>query len=92
MELKHDKHEGSGVFYLEENKERVALLSYVFSDAATLIIEHTIVNSGNEGKGLGKQLVDAAVNLARENNYKIVPLCSYAKKVIEKSDGHKDVL
>jgi predicted GNAT family acetyltransferase len=92
MEVKHETHGTKGVFYIEENGERIAGLTYVFSGDARFIIEHTEVNPGNEGKGLGKQLVNVAVKFARENDYKILPLCPYAKSVMERSDEYKDVL
>lgn len=92
MEIKHEKHGTKGVFYIEENGKRIASLTYVFSGDTKFIIEHTEVNPGNEGKGLGKQLVNASVKFARENGYKILPLCPYAKSVMEKSDEYKDVL
>ena len=92
MEVKHNKGENKGIFYIEQNGERIAGLSYVFDEPGKLVIEHTVVDPGNEGKGLGKQLVNAAVAFARENGYKILPLCVYAKKVMEGSDVYKDVL
>ena len=92
MEVKHDKRENKGIFFVEENGERIANLLYVFTDDCTFSIEHTIVNTGNEGKGIAKKLVDAAVDFARQNNYKIIPTCPYAKKVLEGSDLYKDIL
>lgn len=67
-------------------------MAYVFAGDTKFIIEHTIVNPAHEGKGLGKQLVNASVDFARQNHYKILPLCPYAKKVMEHSDDYKDVL
>ena len=92
MEVKHEQHENKGVFFIEENAKRIANLAYVFAGPEKFIIEHTEVNPGNEGKGIGKILVNAAVAFARENSYKILPLCPYAKKVMESSDIYKDVL
>jgi uncharacterized protein len=44
------------------------------------------------GKGVGKQLVDAAVEFARANGHKIKPFCPYAKKVLERTKEYTDVL
>jgi predicted GNAT family acetyltransferase len=68
------------------------MMIYTFKGDGIIVIEHTVVNPGNEGKGLGKQLVNAAVDFARKNNYKILPLCPYAKVVLEKSESYADVL
>ena len=92
MEIKHEHTSTKGVFFMEENAKRIAFLTYVYAGPNKFIIEHTVVEPGNEGKGLGRQLVDAAVEFARNNNYKILPLCTYAKKVMEGADVYKDVL
>ena len=92
MELKHTGNTIKGMFYLEENGHILAELSYTFAGETKIIIDHTVVNPNNEGKGLGKQLVKAIAAFARENGYKILPICPYAKSVMEKSDEYKDVL
>ncbi|PBQ31323.1 GNAT family N-acetyltransferase [Sphingobacteriaceae bacterium] len=92
MEVKHDKRENSGIFYVENNGERIANLLYIFKDETVFSIEHTVVNPENEGKGIARKLVEAAVDFARKNNYKIIPACPYAKKVLEGSELYKDIL
>ncbi|WP_317898517.1 GNAT family N-acetyltransferase [Aurantibacillus circumpalustris] len=92
MEIKHEQLGKKGVFFVEENSSRIAELVYVFAGTDKFIIEHTKVNPGNEGKGLGRKLVDAAAAFARENSYKILPLCPYAKKVMQNSDIYQDIL
>jgi predicted GNAT family acetyltransferase len=46
-----------------------------------LIIDSTEVDDALRGKNAGKQLVEAAVKHARAHNYKIIPLCPFAKSV-----------
>jgi len=92
MDVKHEAHKGKGIFYIEDNGERIATLTYYFENEKKFIIEHTVVDVAYEGKGLGKALVNAAAIFAKENNFKIVPVCLYAKKVMERSDAYKDVL
>jgi len=67
-------------------------MTFVFAGEDKIIIDHTGVNPGNEGKGLGKQMVAQAVTYARENNIKIIPLCPFAKKVFDKTPEFRDVL
>ena len=57
-----------------------------------LEITHTEVSEEFGGKGLGKELVKAAVETARKEDLKIVSYCPYAKKIIEKTPEFKDVL
>lgn len=92
MEVKHIEDGKKGFFFIEENNKKIGTIIYVFSGDTKLIIESTEVDPGHEGKGLGKQLVNAVAEFARKRNYKILPVCPYAKAVLEKSDAYKDVL
>lgn len=92
MEVKHHRGATNGVFYIEDNGKQIATMTYVFRNEKTFIIEHTVVNSAYEGKGLGKQLVKAAVNFARENNFRIIPLCPFAKAIFDRMPEFSDVL
>lgn len=57
-----------------------------------IIIDHTAVYPELRERGMGKELVMAGVKLAREKGLKIVPLCPYAKKVLEGDESYSDVL
>ena len=81
-----------GSFFIEIEGKQEAEMTFVFAGEDKIIIDHTGVNPGNEGKGLGKQMVAQAVTYARENNIKIIPLCPFAKKVFDKSPEFRDVL
>ena len=65
-----------------------------FSKAGTdrIIISHTEVSDVLKGKNAGKQLVAAAVDYARKNKIKIVPLCPFARSVFDKVKEYSDVL
>jgi len=92
MEVKHNKGKTNGVFYMEDNGKQISTMSYVFRNEKTFVIEHTVVDPDYGGKGLGKQLVKAAVEFARENDYKIIPLCPFAKSIFGKAPEFSDVL
>lgn len=81
-----------GRFFIEIEGKQEAEMTFVFAGEDKIIIDHTGVNPGNEGKGLGKQMVAQAVTYARENNIKIIPLCPFAKKVFDKTPEFRDVL
>ena len=55
-------------------------------------ITHTVVMSEYGGGGIAKQLVKEVIEQARKRNIKIVPICSYAQKMMLDSDEYKDVL
>lgn len=92
MEIQHQQQNGKGKFFAEENGTELAVMTYTFAGETKIIIDHTEVHKGNEGKGLGKQLVKAAVEYAREKHIKILPLCPFAKAVFDKTPEFSDVL
>ena len=59
--------------------------------ADVMVVEHTFVNETMRNQGLAKKLVDRAVEYARENEYKIEPVCSYVASVFERYDEYEDV-
>lgn len=82
----------TGVFFIEINKNEEAMMTFSLTDDNKMIIDHTEVNPGNEGKGLGKKLMIKAVDYAIQNNLKIIPVCSFVKSVIEKTPEFKDIV
>lgn len=81
-----------GFFYIEIEGKQEAMMTFVFAGEDKIIIDHTEVNPRNEGKGFGKKMVTKAVEYARENNLKIIPLCPFAKSVFDKVAEFRDVL
>jgi predicted GNAT family acetyltransferase len=92
MEVKNKNDGKRGAFYIEDNNKEIALMHYTFSGPEKFIIDHTEVNDEYGGKGLGKQLVKAGVEFARENNLKILPVCPFAKKIFSITPEFADVL
>lgn len=89
----HNKNTGkNGYFTAIENDEEAGRMTYKWSGDNKMIIKHTTVHNKFKGKGIGKELVMAAVEYARSNNIKITPHCPYAKSVFEKTEEIKDVL
>lgn len=81
-----------GYFHIDVDGKQEAKMTFVFAGDDKIIIDHTEVNPGNEGKGFGKKMVTKAVEWARENDIKIVPLCPFAKSVFDKVPEFRDVL
>ncbi len=90
--IEHEEQKKKGAFFLKENRERLAEMLYFHSNPGEIAIYHTEVGPKLAGKGVGRDLVAAGVKFARENGLKIVPTCSYAKKVIDKTPEFQDVL
>lgn len=79
-------------FDLYYDAEKAGFLEYNKKQQGILEITHTEVAEEFGGKGLGMELVKAAVEDAKKNNLKIVSLCPYAKKMIERTPEFKDLL
>ena len=92
MEIKHRENAHKGSFYVEENNMILAELSYSFAGADKLILDQTNVSAKIKAKNIGNNLVEAAVNYSKAKNIKIVPLCPFAKDLIEDTPEFRDVL
>jgi predicted GNAT family acetyltransferase len=53
----------------------------------TLFLIHTEVPPALEGKGVGSTIVAKALQYAKDNNYKIVPLCTFVQSYLKR---HKE--
>jgi len=71
-------------FVLRVNGERMGSLDYALPEAGVMRIDYVEVAPELRGTGLGRQLVQAAVDWARIENRKIVPICGYARAVISR--------
>jgi predicted GNAT family acetyltransferase len=92
MEIKHRENAHKGSFYVEENNTVLAELSYSFAGADKLILDQTNISTKLKGKEIGNSLVEAAVNYSKTKNIRIVPLCPFAKDLIENTPEFREVL
>lgn len=66
-------------------------LEYVLS-GQTMDITHTNVPPEAGGKGIAAELANTALDTARENNWKVIPSCSYIAAHIRKNQQYQDLL
>ncbi|HUH47878.1 MAG TPA: GNAT family N-acetyltransferase [Arenibacter sp.] len=81
-----------GRFVIYENDTFAGELTYTWAGKTKFIIDHTSIGEAFGGKGYGKQLVLKAVEFARGEDVKILPLCPYAKSVFDRNEDIRDVL
>lgn len=91
MEITQENSSKNGFFKAIENEKIAGEMTYVWAGDSKFIIDHTEVFPEFEGKGVGKKLVMAAVEYARANDFKILPLCPFAKALFEKMKEIQDV-
>lgn len=87
---KENEHKGS--FNIVENGETLGSMTYTWAGSDRIIIDHTEVSEKLKGQGAGKQMLEQAVNFAREKKISIIPLCPFAKVTFQKTPEWQDVL
>lgn len=71
---------------------QVGEMTYQRPTPERMIIDHTRVFEGFEGRGIARQMVLAAVDFARAHNRHIIPVCSYAQAFLTRTDEYQDIL
>ncbi len=92
MDVRFEQSSSKGAFFIIENNQRLAEMTFSKAGEKLIIIDHSDVSDRLRGQGASKQLVVAAVTYAREKNLKILPLCPFAKSVFIKTIEFQDVL
>lgn len=92
MEIQQKDNAKTGMFFIEQEGKKAAKMTYTWAGNDRIIIEHTEVDDILKGQGAGKALVAKSVEFAREKGIKIVPICSFAKSVFDKTKEYADVL
>lgn len=89
--ISHERSGHRGAFVWQAEGTRLAEMTYTVA-GSRVIIDHTQVDDSLRGKGVGAQLVQAAVQFARTENVRLMPLCPYAKSIFDKTPEYGDVL
>ena len=92
IDVKQNNDEKHGSFEAIIDGNRAGLMTYTWAGEDRFIIDHTEVEEAYNGKGVGKEMLIKAVEFARENKKKIIPLCPFAKATFQKNEDLQDVL
>ena len=84
VSIEREELNGVHEFVLRVDGERLGFLEFTRPDAGVMRIEYVEVDPDLRGTGLGRQLVEKAVAFAKDNQLKVVPICSYARAVIQR--------
>jgi predicted GNAT family acetyltransferase len=81
-----EREELNGVheFVLRLDGERFGFLEFTRPGVGVMRIEYVEVAPELGGTGLGRQLVEKAVAFATDAKLRVVPICSYARAVIQR--------
>ena len=93
MQFQHIDDANQCEFFLEnEQGQRIAEISYVWSGEDKIIANHTWVDDSLRGQGMARQLLDTLVDFARKKQLKIVPTCSYVDVMFRRDKSFADVM
>lgn len=92
MEVVIKVEDSKGFALAQEQGKRAGMMSYSITSPTLIIIDHTEVEPAYKGKDVGKKMLYTIVEMAREKNIKIIPLCPYAASVFKKTPEIQDVL
>ena len=90
-EILHQRSGQRGAFVIRRDGRVLAQMTYS-RGGEIAIIDHTDVDGALRGTGAGARLVKAAVEWARAEKTRIMPLCPFAKSVFDKTPEYADVL
>ena len=92
MNISHDDYGSKGVLLLHHDNQLMGKMTYSKAGESLIIIDSTHVEDAYHGQNVGKTLLQAAVDFAREHQLKILPLCPFAKAAFAKDVSLQDVL
>jgi len=92
MDIKHLNNDKNGIFTAFVDGKPAGEMTYTWAGENLFIIDHTAVEAAYNGQGIGMKILEAVVDYARKNNKKIIPLCPFAKAMLERHTELQDVL
>ena len=91
MEILQKNGTTGGAFFAVEGDKTIGEMTYIWSDNNHFIIDHTEVIDQYAGQGIGKKMVEKAVEFAREKNCTITPLCPFAQYIFDKNPEYNNI-
>lgn len=92
MEITINESATKGFALAEDKGTTAGKMTFSIPSSDFIIIDHTEVEQEFKGQGVGKQMLDRLVEMAREKEIKILPLCPFASAMFKKHKDIQDVL
>lgn len=80
-----------GMIFMGDENEPKAYITYRLNDGV-MAVDHTVVKKELEGQGIAGQLTEDLIALAREKDYKVLPICPYTVRYFDKRPELHDLL
>ena len=92
VSIEREELNGVHEFVLRIDGERLGFLAFTRPEVGLMRIEYVEVAPELRGAGLGRQLVAKAVEFARDAKLRVVPICSYARAVIQRDPAMAETM
>ena len=89
MQIRYEVEHGRSAAY---DKEKLVGVAEIEDTHGCWVITHTEVDPAYGGQGIARRLIEEIIAEARRTGKKIVPVCSYAEKMMRGREEYTDVL
>ena len=72
--------------------EGMSILKYTMRQPDTIALVHTEVPKALTGKGIAARLAHDALEFARANHLRVIPICPYVRAYLERHPEYADLL
>jgi len=79
-------------FEATDGDAAAGFVEYIQTDAGLIVITHTEVDRSYEGKGVGSQLAQYALDYARAERLSVLPICPFVAGYIQRHSEYQDLL
>ncbi|RYZ85184.1 MAG: N-acetyltransferase [Proteobacteria bacterium] len=69
-----------------------AIIETILAQGDIMFLTHTEVPPSLEGKGVGKRIVEGALNYIKDHNFKLAPLCPFVAAYLKRHPDWKTIL
>ena len=84
---------GNSRFFIGKSEDNdIARITFYYKEPKVIVIDHTFVSVELRGQAIAGRLLNKVIEFAKENDLKIIPLCSYAVKKMTRNDEYADIL
>jgi predicted GNAT family acetyltransferase len=90
LNIRREESGNKGRWFVELDGD-VAEMTYSRASAQLIIVDHTDVPEAFKGKGVGAALAKTAIETARKEGFKIMPLCPFLRAQFERRPEWSDV-
>ena len=89
MEIK----KGNNRFYIGETEQNdIARITWTDGGNNLIVVTHTFVSPELRGQNIAGQLLQKVIDMARTENLKVKPVCSYVVAKMTRNDEYEDIL